>query len=76
MDGLNRPRTRSAVFYTSIFIVLIAGVGLFAAYQMQDSFSHPQEAQDDPSKKFGTGDGPSKNPVTIDALDKPSATKP
>jgi hypothetical protein len=76
MDELNTARTRSTVLFGSVLVVLLVTVGFFALYQMQDDFNQPKQVQSDPTKKIGTGDGQSKNPATIDAIDKPAEKSP
>ena len=76
MDEFNTSRTRRAVLYGSMVVILFVAVGFFAVYQMPGSLNHPSEVQGDPTKRLGTGDSVSKNPATIDAIDKPIQKSP
>jgi uncharacterized protein HemX len=70
MTEFNSKSSRTAVLYTSIIVVAAAGLGLAAAYFGQSPNNEPQATVSDPTKKIGTGDRPSQNPVTIPSIDK------
>ncbi len=76
MSAINTSRTRTTVFYASVIVTLLAGIFIVAAYSRQPDGIAPKPVVGDPSKRLGTGDAPSKNPVTIDALDKPAEKSP
>ncbi len=63
------------MFSASIIVVAVAGLGLAAAYFGNGSNNEPQATVYDPTKKIGTGDGPSQNPATIPSIDKPADSK-
>jgi hypothetical protein len=72
MSAFNTKNSRTTVFYTSVVVVAAAGLGLAAAYFGQGLNSEPPPAVSDPTKKIGTGDSPSQNPITIPSIDKPA----
>jgi energy-converting hydrogenase Eha subunit F len=72
MTELNTPRTRTAAFYASVIVTLIAAVGIMVAYNVPQDSMAPKPVLGDPSKRIGTGNAPSTNPVTIAPLDKPA----